>query len=287
MFDEDAQTDAEVLHYAGPLDIQTALLRYPKLVLVGDPGSGKSTFLKYIALMIARSVCSANPGIALGTLCLQVPLPMPLFVSCWDLADFLKRSGRIDLKLLVEFLAQRLAAYDFPLQVADLEELLGSGSCCLLFDGLDEFPTDQGRAAVSRLLEECVQRFPNNRFVVTSRMRAYTGDTILKGAFIRCNIQPFDEGERSQFLRNWVALLCKVPRDQALSEGTDARREYDSLSRDIETNERIRSLAVNPLLLTVIAIVHWNRKRLPEQRVDLYDECVDVLLGRRREAERG
>src|SRR5439155_18315844 len=49
--------------------------------------------------------------------------------------------------------------------------------------------------------------------------------------------------------------------------------------------DRIRPLAVNPLLLTVIAIVHWNRKRLPEQRVDLYDECVDVLLGQRKEAE--
>jgi len=44
-------------------------------------------------------------------------------------------------------------------------------------------------------------------------------------------------------------------------------------------------LAVNPLLLTVVAIVHWNRKRLPDQRVDLYDECVDVLLGQRKEAE--
>jgi hypothetical protein len=50
-------------------------------------------------------------------------------------------------------------------------------------------------------------------------------------------------------------------------------------------SDRIRPLAVNPLLLTVIAIVHWNRKRLPEQRVDLYDECVDVLLGQRKEAE--
>jgi hypothetical protein len=45
-------------------------------------------------------------------------------------------------------------------------------------------------------------------------------------------------------------------------------------------------LAVNPLLMTVIAIVHWNRKRLPDQRVELYDECVDVLLGQRKAAER-
>jgi len=83
-----------------------------------------------------------------------------------------------------------------------------------------------------------------------------------------------------------VALLFKIPREQVLMEGTEPRREFDSLSRGIESNDRIRPLAVNPLLLTVIAIAHWNRKRLPEQRVDLYDECVDVLLGQRKEAER-
>ena len=139
---------------------------------------------------------------------------------------------------------------------------------------------------VSRLLEECVRRFPENRFVVTSRIRAYTGDTMLQGEFTRCDIQPFDEGDRRQFLRNWVALLFKVPREQVLTEESEAWREFDSLTRGIESNDRIRPLAVNPLLLTVIAIVPWNRKRLPEQRGDLYDECVDVLLGQRKEAER-
>ena len=53
--------------------------------------------------------------------------------------------------MLVEFLAQRLAAYGFQIRLDDLEKLLEAGSCCLLFDGLDEVPTDQGRAAVSRL----------------------------------------------------------------------------------------------------------------------------------------
>jgi predicted NACHT family NTPase len=109
---------------------------------------------------------------------------------------------------------------------------------------------------------------------------------MFQGEFTRCDIQPFDENDRRQFLRNWVALLFKVSREQVLAEGTEARREFDSLTRGVESNDRIRPLAVNPLLLTVIAIVHWNRKRLPEQRVDLYDECVDVLLGQRKEAER-
>jgi hypothetical protein len=167
-----------------------------------------------------------------------------------------------------------------------LQNLLDAGDCCLLFDGLDEVPTDTGRAAVSCLLEECVKRFHKNRYAVTSRVRAYTGDTILKGEFNRCDIQPFDANDRAHFLKNWVGLLFKIPPEQVLEEGTEASREFQSLTKGIELNDRIRPLALNPLLLTVIAIVHWNRKRLPEQRVDLYDECVDVLLGQRKEAER-
>ena len=80
-------------------------------------------------------------------------------------------------------------------------------------------------------------------------------------------------------------MLFRIPPDDVQTAGSEAAREFEGLSRGIETSDRIRPLAVNPLLLTVIAIVHWNRKRLPEQRVDLYDECVDVLLGQRKEAE--
>lgn len=285
MFDEDAPEETEA-YEGGPIDIQTALLRYPKLVIVGDPGSGKSTFLKYIALMLARSFLTGNSSIALAELCLSEPLPVPVFLSCWDLADFLKQRKQARLNTMVEFVADRLAAYDFLVSNDDAEKLLDSGNCCLLFDGLDEVPTDAGRATISRLLEDCVQRYGDNRFVVTSRIRAYTGDTILKGQFTRCDIQPFDSNDRAEFIRNWVALLFRIPPDDVQTEGSEASQEFNSLARGIEDSDRIRPLAVNPLLLTVIAIVHWNRRRLPEQRVDLYDECVDVLLGQRKEAER-
>jgi hypothetical protein len=212
-------------------------------------------------------------------------LPVPIFLSCWDLADFLKQREQVRLSTLVELVVDRLSAYDFSVSTDDAERLLDSGNCCFLFDGLDEVPTDAGRAAVSRMLEDCVERYGDNRFVVTSRIRAYTGDTILKGEFTRCDIQPFDANDRGEFIRNWVGLLFRVQPDDVQAKGSEAHREFNNLTNGIEESDRIRPLAVNPLLLTVIAIVHWNRKRLPEQRVDLYDECVDVLLGQRKEAE--
>jgi hypothetical protein len=112
--DEETPTDADEVRDTGPIDLQTALLRFPKLVIVGDPGSGKSTFLKYVALMLARSVMANNPGIALEKLCLQEPLPIPVFVPCWDFSDFLKKRDTVQLTMLLDFLSERMALTAFP-----------------------------------------------------------------------------------------------------------------------------------------------------------------------------
>lgn len=286
IFDSEDAGGAAAREDDGTIDIRTALPRYSKLAIVGDPGSGKSTFLKFIALTLAQAELENDDGIAIERLALTGALPIPIFLSCWDLADCLRKvdsHGTLD--VLLSFIERRLQAYQFDTARSDLESLLASGGACILFDGLDEVPTDQGRAAVSRLVEQLVARYRKNRYVVTSRVRAYTGDTILKGGFTRCDIQPFDADDRATFVRNWMALLFHIAPGQVPDPGSEAAVEYQRLTTSIERSDRIRLLAVNPLLLTVIAIVHWNRKRLPEQRVDLYDECVDVLLGQRKDAE--
>jgi formylglycine-generating enzyme required for sulfatase activity len=285
MLDEDSHAEEDKAHDGAPIDIRVALERYRYLVVVGDPGSGKSTFLHFIALMIARSVLEDSPYLASEKLGLETPLPIPIFISLWDLSDLIRQRERLTLEVLVEFIQERFALMGSEIADTALSKWLEDGACALLLDGLDEVPTEQGRGLVSRLVEDCVKTYPKNRYVITSRIRAYTGDTILRGEFSRCDIQEFNRGDRTEFLRNWIALLMRTSREAVTAPGSESVKELENLSSAIEHGDRIRTLATNPLLLTVIAIVHWNRKRLPEQRVELYDECVDVLLGQRKEAE--
>jgi energy-coupling factor transporter ATP-binding protein EcfA2 len=273
------------------IGIHGALAQHKRMVIVGEPGSGKTTFLRFIALMIARAMNEGISDIAESKLGLTPPLPIPILISCWDFSNYLAGGGKVaqrkpaTVDSLLLYLSAHFTNFQWPMTPTELAKLLSDGTCCVLLDGLDEVPTSNGRSVLSRLVDEVVRIYPQNRYVLTSRTRAYTGDVTLKSEFTRCDVQNFEPEDRIEFLRNWVAQLHGVPKEDVLKGTSECRRDFESLVAAIEQNHRIAQLTVNPLLLTVVAIVHRDRKQLPEQRAELYDECVDVLLGQRKEAE--
>ncbi|MBV7339774.1 SUMF1/EgtB/PvdO family nonheme iron enzyme [Chloroflexi bacterium TSY] len=87
-----------------------------------------------------------------------------------------------------------------------------------------------------------------------------------------------------RFLANWHLMLTYGQMGQGADAELYAERQTEQLLSAIRSNERIRDLAINPLMLTVIAMVHRDRVKLPDRRAELYAEAVDVLLGKWDEA---
>jgi len=115
---------------------------------------------------------------------------------------------------------------------------------------------------------------------MTSRYGGYFGKSRLEGNLLELSIRDFTPEEAREFLVRWfeaveVALHPEGDENKLRKKGGD---EALVLVERIEKAEHLVKLAVNPLLLQIIALVHRDRGRLPQRRVELYEECTNVLL---------
>ena len=140
----------------------------------------------------------------------------------------------------------------------------------MLFDGLDEAASDARSALIARLIEHAAERWAKCQFVATTRPVAYSDRATLAG-FALARIEEFNDEAVEQFLGLWSRILHPDNPPTADAHWIDLRRALGS-------NPEIRRMARNPMMLTALAVVHWNERRLPEQRSELYDSVVTWLL---------
>jgi formylglycine-generating enzyme required for sulfatase activity len=265
-----------------PFDAALALARehgFRGAVVLGDPGTGKTTLLKHFVL--AATDPTAGPR--------RLNLPpdtVPVLLELRRLAD--PAAGlRSALIGTVERVAPALDAAAFTARLLRRDHLL------ILVDGLDEIAEAGQRAEVSRWLEEAAAvSLPHSVFVVTSRFAGYKGDARLTGRFLELHVRDLTELEARRFLLDWYSAVeaqAELGRAPEVAAKLAAEGAEDLALRifaaDDPRTERLRDLATNPLLLQILCLVHRDRKRLPEQRVDLYGECCTVLLQLWREAK--
>ncbi len=240
-----------------------------RLVVLGDPGAGKTTLTRWMAtaylLRLARDPdWQALPDVQ--------TLPdedwLPIIVRCRDLSGALPAS--LDDVLRHTLRANELSEAERATLGPLLRQRLAEGRALLLLDGLDEIAEPGLRQRFCEQLEQIHLACPKAAIVATSRIVGYREMGYHLGhGFEHLTLADLTNEEKDDFVRRWCALTAPPELRAAATE---------ELIRDLHSNDRIERLTGNPMLLTTMALVKRNVGKLPSRRADLYREAVKVLL---------
>jgi NACHT domain len=218
------------------------------LMVLGQPGAGKSTFLRRMGLEALKGKKSEY----------QHPC-IPVFL---ELKRFITSSIDIEKAII-----QELENCGFPKAEESTKKLLNKGNLLILFDGLDEIPTQYLDKAITTI-QDFVDKHDQNRFIASCRTAAY------RSSFRRFSdviMADFDDEQIKQFITNWF----QSEEDKRLSTAT---RCWELLQKSeyVATKE----LAQTPILLTLLCLVFDDSQTFPKNRAVLYGDALNVLLKR-------
>lgn len=234
-------------------------------VILGDPGSGKSTLLRFLTLVGISTPLQERYKA-------EPDLRLPIFITLRRYADELKTRANLS---LIKHIHEIIQA-DFNLNSADqefFEYYLESGQAMLFFDGLDELPGSHFKEKVRDQIRTLITTYPGNTTIVTSRIVGYDNPFRFdEKEFSHHRLTKLRLPEMKRFVEDWYRVRIENERDRA--------DHVTSLVRILENPEQraIYDLAENPLLLTIIALVHRIDGVLPDARVVLYKICTETLL---------
>lgn len=246
--------------------------RHPCVLLTGRPGSGKTFFLKYLTLRMAKEALNEKrpPEETTGA-------RIPIYISLRDFHASMEAT---------QLAAARANSLEEYIQVCleehgcreDRERILArirDGACILLLDGLDEVGTESGRRDICRIIRAFSRRHRNNLYVVASRELPARTVNHLGEAFFQSVVWGLDERSFGPFLERWTrAIESAAPR-------TDLWTLQVRLLADLRADAKLAELARNPLLLYLTLLLSVSSDRelgRPASRHDVYERCIDLFF---------
>ncbi len=246
--------------------LENALNEFNKLVVLGDPGSGKSTILKHLAY----NICTNRPVES------QFSDLVPVIIKGSEFAKYVSTTS----KNLSEFIVDQI---DKKYELLFTQKLEGN-QLLVLVDGIDEINIASLRHTVVNRINAFIAQYPDTKIIVSSRIVGYK-ETRLNGHFNHLQVMKFGEDQIRQFITNWYLSVVS----SSDSNFEKAKEFSKSLFDSIKQNKSVLNMASNPLLVTIITLIHYQGGTLPEKRASLYDIATSTFLEnwvRQRESQR-
>lgn len=268
-----------------PLDMADLLTLGERIAIIGKAGSGKTTYLAFVASTLAGALLGQPLDVRLKPPQPDGVLPVPLLAplrfwqvyreQCQQVNRYDKPEAGTLGAFLLWFLKARYKNFDAAEDF--FERLLRGGKGALiLLDGLDEVVQVEERRVVRDEVERLLtSQYPGNRCLVTAREAGYR-DAPFGSDFILCRVQPLNQEQIAALVGAWCAQIYAQPHD-----GEVACKDLVGVIARLNAERERRgqpALIDTPLLVTMVVSVKYSRYELPRERAKLYDACVDVIL---------
>jgi len=222
------------------VDGEIIVNRLQKFIVLGKPGAGKTTYLKFLTLMMLDPMSQIEQR------------RLPVFVTLREWAD--------EQVPLMDFMVAQFDIYKFPDARLFLEKMLAEGKCLVLFDGLDEVSQESNLDDIIRQIQNFTDKYSDNQFVISCRVAAYNH---WFERFTDVEMADFNEEQMETFIKNWFHGEPKV-----------ATECWERL----KSSSPLRELASVPLLLTLLCLEYSESNNFPPNRAELYERAIETLL---------